>query len=101
MGEAARLVVGFSGHVFTVLFALGSLLLQLFVPYRSYARFLKWLTLTLLAYVAVLLFVKLDWAAVAKGLVWPVIADRSPIAGQTRPLATPAQSSFTKKRRAT
>jgi NRAMP (natural resistance-associated macrophage protein)-like metal ion transporter len=79
MGEAAKLVVGFSAHVFTVLFALGSLLLQLFVPYRRYARFLKWLTLTLLAYVAVLLFVKLDWAGVAKGLVWPVISGQAAI----------------------
>jgi NRAMP (natural resistance-associated macrophage protein)-like metal ion transporter len=79
MGDAAELVVGTGAHVFTVMFAFASLLLQLFVPYKRYARFLKWLTLTLMAYVAVLFMVKLDWAGVAKGLVWPVIHGRSAI----------------------
>lgn len=37
--------------------------LQLFLPYRRYAGALKWLTL--LAYVAVLLMVKIDWVEVA------------------------------------
>jgi NRAMP (natural resistance-associated macrophage protein)-like metal ion transporter len=73
MGDAAQLVVGTGGHVFTVVFALGSLLLQMFVPYRRYAAFLKWLTLVLFAYVALILMVHVDWSAAAKGLVWPVI----------------------------
>ena len=79
MGDAAELVVGWGGHLFTVLFALGSLLLQLFIPYGRYARFLKWLTLTLLAYVAVVLVVRLDWVAVARGLVVPKIAGKDAI----------------------
>jgi Mn2+/Fe2+ NRAMP family transporter len=48
-----------------------SLGLQLFIPYRRYVRFLKWLTLVLFAYVAVLFVVKLDWAQLGMGLVWP------------------------------
>ena len=79
MGDAAELVVGWGGHLFTVLFALGSLLLQLFIPYRRYARFLKWLTLTLLAYVAVILMIRLDWLAVARGLVIPTIIGKDAI----------------------
>jgi NRAMP (natural resistance-associated macrophage protein)-like metal ion transporter len=79
MGDAAELVVGWGGHLFTVLFALGSLLLQLFIPYRRYARFLKWLTLTLLAYVAVILMIRLDWLAVARGLVIPTITGKDAI----------------------
>ena len=79
MGEAAQLVVGTGAHIFTALFAFGSLLLQLFVPYRRYARFLKWLTLTLLAYVALLFLVKLDWSGVARGLVWPAISGKAAI----------------------
>src|SRR5471032_2274826 len=39
MGEAAKLVTGFGQHEFTILFALVSLGLQLFIPYRRYARF--------------------------------------------------------------
>ncbi|MDY7526245.1 divalent metal cation transporter [Sphingomonas sp. 10B4] len=79
MGDAAELVVGAGGHIFTVAFAIGSLLLQMFVPYRRYAAFLKWLTLVLFAYVALVFMVHVDWPAAAKGLVWPVIAGTSGI----------------------
>jgi len=72
MSDAAGLVVGQGGHVFTIAFALISLLLQMFIPYRRYSNLLKWVTLSLLAYVALLFMVKLDWLAVAKGLVIPV-----------------------------
>ena len=51
MAEAAQLVVGGGQHVFVIAFALVSILLQLFVPYQQYARILKWLTLSLFAYV--------------------------------------------------
>lgn len=71
MGEAAQLLVGRGAHLFTVGFAVGSLVLQLFVPYRRYVTFLKWLTLALFSYVAVLLVVKLPWAQVGLGLIWP------------------------------
>jgi NRAMP (natural resistance-associated macrophage protein)-like metal ion transporter len=71
MGDATELVVGTGAHIFTVAFALLSLLLQLFLPYRRYANILKWITLCLFAYVAVLFMVKLPWIEVLKGLVWP------------------------------
>jgi NRAMP (natural resistance-associated macrophage protein)-like metal ion transporter len=71
MGEAATLVVGGGPHLFTVGFAAGSLILQLFLPYHRYARVLKWLSMVLFAYVAVVLMVKLDWAEVGLALVWP------------------------------
>ena len=50
MGEVAELVTGFNRHLMTALFVLGTLLLQVFVPYHRYICFLKWLTLSLLAY---------------------------------------------------
>jgi NRAMP (natural resistance-associated macrophage protein)-like metal ion transporter len=71
MGEAARLVSGAGGHLWTLGFAAVSLGLQLFVAYPRYARFLKWLTMTLFAYVAVAFMVKLDWNEVLAGLTWP------------------------------
>jgi NRAMP (natural resistance-associated macrophage protein)-like metal ion transporter len=73
MGDAAQLVVGGGAHIFTVVFAVGSLLLQMFVPYRRYSEILKWLTLVLLAYVALVFMVKVEWLAAAKGMVWPTI----------------------------
>ena len=73
MGSAAQLVAGGSAHFFTIGFAFFSLLLQLFIPYRRYARLLKWLTLVLFAYVAVLFAVHLDWSKIGVGLVVPAI----------------------------
>ncbi len=71
MGAAARLVFGWGESQFAVLFALGSLLTQAFVPYHRYVRVLKWLTLSLFAYVGVLFTVQIDWGAVFMGVVWP------------------------------
>ncbi|MBN8806617.1 MAG: Nramp family divalent metal transporter [Sphingomonas sp.] len=69
MGSAAELTFGISAHVMTVAFAVGSLMLQLFVAYRRYAAFLKWLTLALFAYVALLLVIHVEWRDVLGGLV--------------------------------
>jgi len=69
MGEAAKLVTGFNQHVFTIGFAALSLGLQLFIPYRRYARFLTVLTFSLFAYVAIMFLLPLDWNAIGAGLI--------------------------------
>jgi NRAMP (natural resistance-associated macrophage protein)-like metal ion transporter len=69
MGEAAKLVTGLNQHAATLFFALFSLVLQLFIAYRRYARFLTVLTFSLFAYVALLFFIHLDWAAIGAGLI--------------------------------
>ena len=52
MGEVGQLVTGLDRHAMTMFFVFASLLLQVFVPYHRYvgAFFLKWLTLSLVAY---------------------------------------------------
>ncbi|MES1156785.1 MAG: divalent metal cation transporter [Alphaproteobacteria bacterium] len=62
MGAAARLMMGWNQHLLTVALALVSLTLQVLVPYHSYVRVLKWLTLALFAYVGVVFVVKIDWS---------------------------------------
>uniref|UniRef100_UPI0026EB179A divalent metal cation transporter n=1 Tax=Sandarakinorhabdus limnophila TaxID=210512 RepID=UPI0026EB179A len=57
MGEAARLVTGIPRLPLMVGFAVLSLGLQIFVPYHRYVGILKWLTLSLFAYVLVVLAV--------------------------------------------
>ena len=74
MGEASALVAGGGKHYFTLGFALLSLGLQLFVPYRRYASFLKWLTLVLFSYIALLFMIRIDWSVALHGLVIPTIA---------------------------
>ncbi|MFY9479704.1 MAG: Nramp family divalent metal transporter [Aquabacterium sp.] len=71
MAEALRLLVGGSAHVYAVTFGLLCLVLQVFLPYETYVRWLKWLTLALLSYVALAFTVHVDWLAVARNMVWP------------------------------
>jgi Mn2+/Fe2+ NRAMP family transporter len=71
MGEVAELVTGFDRHFMTAVFVLGTLLLQVLVPYHRYVYFLKWLTLSLLAYAAVLFTVHVPWGEVALRTFWP------------------------------
>jgi NRAMP (natural resistance-associated macrophage protein)-like metal ion transporter len=71
MGEVSELVTGFDRHLMTVVIVVGTLLLQIFVPYHRYVFFLKWLTLSLLAYAAVLFTVHVPWGEVALRTVWP------------------------------
>ncbi len=69
MGDAAKLVAGFGQHEFTIAFAIVSVLLQMFVSYKRYARFLTVLTLSLFSYVALVFMIHLDWSAVGLGMI--------------------------------
>jgi len=71
MGEVAELITGFNRHGMTALFVFGTLMLQVFVPYHRYVNFLKWLTISLLAYAAVLFTVHVPWLEVIQRTVWP------------------------------
>jgi len=46
---------------------------QIFIPYKRYAKYLKWLALILFAYVASALLSNLDWANVLQHAVIPTI----------------------------
>jgi Mn2+/Fe2+ NRAMP family transporter len=74
MGEVAELVTGWDRHVMTLFFVTVTLLLQILVPYHRYVAFLKWLTLSLLAYAAVLFAVAVPWAEVARRTLWPALS---------------------------
>ena len=71
MAEALSLVIGGLNHEHALIFASASTLLQVFVPYRRYAPILKFLTLTLFAYVATAFTVKIPWSTALLATVWP------------------------------
>jgi NRAMP (natural resistance-associated macrophage protein)-like metal ion transporter len=71
MGDALRLVIGGSPLLYAILFALVSLLLEIFVRYERYAKYLKWLTLALFSYVATVFMVHVPWRAALKGTIIP------------------------------
>jgi len=54
-------------------FALLCIVLQIFLPYAKYARYLKWLAMVLLAYVASALLVHLNWHDVGMHTIKPSI----------------------------
>jgi NRAMP (natural resistance-associated macrophage protein)-like metal ion transporter len=71
MAAAAGLLVPLPHTVAAVAFALLMVALEVTVPYHRYARVLRWLALSLLAYVAVLAVVHVDWAAALAHTVAP------------------------------
>lgn len=74
MGETAELVTGIDRHLMTFVFVMGTVALQIVVPYHRYVFFLKWLTLSLLAYAAVLFTVHVPWSQVALRTLVPDFA---------------------------
>ena len=64
MGAALKLLIGGSAHWYAIAFGIGSVALQVFVPFPRYAPILKALTLALLAYVATVFVVKVPWGTV-------------------------------------
>ncbi|TLU82204.1 MAG: divalent metal cation transporter [Chlorobium sp.] len=71
MGEVAELITGVNRHVMTAAFVFGTVILQIFIPYHRYVKFLKWLTISLLSYAAVLFTVHVPWDQVLQRTLWP------------------------------
>ena len=61
MGDALKLLIGGPAHWYAFGFGLLSLTLQIMIPYTSYVRVLKWLTLALFAYVGIVFVVHISW----------------------------------------
>ncbi|RKU00235.1 divalent metal cation transporter [Burkholderia sp. Nafp2/4-1b] len=74
MGDATALVAGGRSYWYAPVYGIASLALQVLMSYERYARWLKWLTLGLLAYVIELAFVHVDWGSLLHALVLPHIA---------------------------
>jgi NRAMP (natural resistance-associated macrophage protein)-like metal ion transporter len=73
MGAALKLLIGGEQLFYVAAFAFVTVTLEVFSRYSRYVSILKWLTLSLFAYVGVTFVVKMPWAAVAKSLVVPQI----------------------------
>ncbi len=73
MGDSLRLLVGGPCILYVVVFGCISVSAQIVLEYRRYVAILKWLTLTLFAYVAALAVVKVPWSEALRGLLVPTI----------------------------
>jgi NRAMP (natural resistance-associated macrophage protein)-like metal ion transporter len=73
MGAALKLLIGGPALIYVALFGLASVLLEVFLRYSRYVSVLKWLTLSLFAYVGVAFVVHIPWATVGYNLIVPHI----------------------------
>lgn len=74
MAATTQVLFGLPFVFWLFVITVGTLLLQIFVPYPTYAKFLKFLTLSLLAYVATALIVKQDWALIGWSTIVPAFS---------------------------
>ncbi len=73
MAAALELLIGGPKLVYVVAFGVATVLLEVFVRYSRYVSALKWLTLSLFAYVAVAFVVHVPWGTVAHSLLVPTV----------------------------
>jgi NRAMP (natural resistance-associated macrophage protein)-like metal ion transporter len=71
MGAVLALLIPGPVLAYTVAFGVISVLLEVFLSYNSYARILKWATLSLFAYVGVVLVADVPLGEMARGLLVP------------------------------
>ena len=71
MSAALRLIVPIDQTIGVILFALVIAISEIVVPYHRYSRVLRWLCLSLLAYVAVMFVAQVDWQQVATSTFAP------------------------------
>ncbi len=73
MGAALFLLVGGDGALYTLLFGVVCVVLEVALSYPRYAAILKWATLSLFSYVAVVVVADVPWARALTALVVPEI----------------------------
>lgn len=73
MAEVTRLFWNIPAPVIVLALAVSIVVLEIFVSYQRYVNILKWLTLSLFAYVAVIFFVQIDWGNVLTNFFIPTI----------------------------
>jgi NRAMP (natural resistance-associated macrophage protein)-like metal ion transporter len=74
MSDALTLAIGGPRHLYSILIGCGCLLLQVLIPYHRYLPILKWLTLSLFAYVGTVLASHVDWSHVIEETLLPNIS---------------------------
>ncbi|MDQ3244739.1 MAG: divalent metal cation transporter [bacterium] len=73
MAKASQLLIPQTPfYLLVIFFAIFSLLLQIFIPYKTYSKYLKYLALVLLAYVFSAFLIKIDWWRVLEYSIIPI-----------------------------
>src|SRR5262245_60862722 len=73
MADAVKLLIGGTTTAYVVALGVLCVLVTVFMDYDRYVMVLKWMTLSLFAYLAALLTVGVDWSAALIGTVVPQV----------------------------
>lgn len=73
MAASLQLIVPVPQFVGVIGFALVIVAAEVFVPYHRYTKVLRWLCLSLLAYIAVMFVAQVDWAEAGRNFVVPTV----------------------------
>lgn len=74
MGAASQLLSGGSTTPYVIFFGIISLLLQIYIPYTTYAKYLKWLTLAVLSYIVTAFVVHVPWPEALHATFFPSLS---------------------------
>ncbi|MCE9517608.1 Nramp family divalent metal transporter, partial [Candidatus Nomurabacteria bacterium] len=66
IAKAIQLIIPRTSFIFLIFFmGIAGLLLQIYVPYKKFASILKWLVVSLLAYIVTGFIIQMDWSKLA------------------------------------
>ncbi|HLN18695.1 MAG TPA: divalent metal cation transporter [Patescibacteria group bacterium] len=71
MGASLEMITGINFYFSVIIFATVSILFEVFIGYHIYAKFLKWLSFSVLAYIVTGLIVHPNWLTVLKSSFIP------------------------------
>ena len=74
MSDALKLAIGGPRHLYSIIIGGTCILFQVFIPYHRYLPILKWLTLSLFAYVGTVFASHVDWSRVIEETLHPHIS---------------------------
>lgn len=74
MSKAVQLIIPSIPFSFLVVFiGVASLFMEVFIPYKKYAKYLKWLVISLFSYVVTGLIIHMDWSLLLRDGIIPQI----------------------------
>jgi NRAMP (natural resistance-associated macrophage protein)-like metal ion transporter len=89
MAASTRLLIPVPYEPLVIAFAIVIVALEVLIPYHRYAKILRWLTLSLVSYVAILFVVHIDWSEVLRHTFVPSFgSDRTSLAALIAVLGT-------------
>jgi NRAMP (natural resistance-associated macrophage protein)-like metal ion transporter len=74
MGASLEMITGINVYLAAIVFAVISIVVEVFVGYHVYARFLKWLAISVLTYVVAGIIIHPDWILVFKNVFIPHVS---------------------------